>query len=236
MEPTTIQASLNSNTTHVITFTNLLDITAHFRVALQDGRSSEHFCLLMKRTHGIFLHPGVSLDIPIMFAPEAMHIHKTTVIVSTEGRGEMGSGGRLSLAWRYPIIGEPEFRPISPESAPRIACQAKERVEERLEVVLVGCKMSKAMTFRPVTPSLENPMSPIVSPSNESDNYSYQLVCSDNEYSSLVMNCVGVKLLRKIASKEDPIKLVFGIVFVPPKAFRYTNYYIIQFSLVNSND
>ena len=51
-----------------------------------------------------------------MFAPEAMHIHKTTVIVSTEGRGEMGSGGRLSLAWRYPIIGEPEFRPISPES------------------------------------------------------------------------------------------------------------------------
>lgn len=224
MEPTTIQASLNSNKTCVVTFTNPLDITAHFRVALQDTQNSEHFCLLLKRTHSILLHPGVSLDIPIMFAPDAMHRHQTTITVSIDRRWrEKRMGDQLNLVWRYPVIGEPEFRPISPESAPRITCQAKERVEERLEVVLVGCKMSKAATFRPVTPNLEIPTTagePTAS-SSKSDSYLYQLVCSDEEYSALISNCVGVKLIRKITDEEAPIKLVFGIVFVPPKAFRY---------------
>ena len=100
MDTTTIQASLNTNNTHVITFTNALDIATHFKVALKDTQSSEHFCLLMKRTRGILLQPGVSLDMPVMFAPETMHTHKTTITVScsiTEEKGENGGGNQLNL-------------------------------------------------------------------------------------------------------------------------------------------
>jgi hypothetical protein len=153
MDTTTIQASLNTNNTHVITFTNPLDIATHFKVALKDTQSSEHFCLLMKRTCGILLQPGVSLDMPVMFAPETMHTHKTTITVScsiTEEKGESG-GNQLSLEWQFPIVGVPEIRPVSPQSAPKIVCRAKERMEERLEVELVGCKMSRAARFCPAT-------------------------------------------------------------------------------------
>ena len=155
------------------------------------------------------------------------------MVVSTEaarGGRERGGQGRGSeehpvtsrLAWQYPVIGEPEFRPVSPKSAPKITCQAKERVEERLEVVLVGQKMSKAITFRPVTPNHSNSTSQEEPPSSSSgNNYVYELVCGDEEYSGVLRDCVGVKLLRKIVSEDSAVKLVFGIVFVPPRALRY---------------
>ena len=219
MDTTTVHASLNSSSTHVIPFTNPLDIPAHFQVTLTDTLSSQHFCLLLKRTHGILLQPGVTLDLPVMFAPEAMHTHRTSVVVSIDTRREKGKSVPSSLAWEYPVVGEPEFRPLSPDSAPQIACQAKERAEERLEVVLVGRRMSKAATFRPVTPNLE-PSSASPLDLSKSDCYSYQLVCSETEYATLVQNSVGVKLLRITADQDQPVKLVFGIVFVPPKAFR----------------
>ena len=231
MPPTNIIASLNSNTTHIISFTNPLDTPAHFHVTLTGNKASENFCLLMKRTHGILLHPGVSLDIPIMFVPETMHTHHTTVVVSTEAvRGGRERGGsnehRSRLTWQYPVIGQPEFRPVSPKSAPQITCRAKGRVEERLEVVLVGCKMNKAAIFRPITPNqgstTTSPISPIEPPSNSSDGYMYEMVCSDEECSDVVRDCVGVKLLRKIIDEDDTVKLVFKIVFVPPRALRYS--------------
>jgi hypothetical protein len=55
-----------------------------------------------------------------------------------------------------------------------------------------------------------------------SNRYLYQLVCSDSEHSSLIDNSVVLKLLRIVSDKSDPVKLVFGIVFVPPKAFSCT--------------
>ena len=123
----------------------------------------------------------------------------------------------MNLEWQYPIVGVPEIRPVSPKSAPKIACQAKERVEERLEMELVGCKRSRAATICPGTPNCESPTGSLEPVSN---NYSYQLVCSDSKYSSLIENSVGLKLLKIISDKSDPVKLVFGIVFIPPKAFR----------------
>ena len=220
MAPTTIQASLNSNSTHILTFTNPLDTATHFRVDLQGSSPSEHFCLLMKRTRGILLHPGVALDIPVMFAPEAMHTHNITVIVSTDERGGRRRGSHLNLAWKYPIIGQPEFRPVSPSMAPRLSCQAKERLEQRMEVVLVGCKMSKAALIRPVTPSCSDTEGPMPQTPHECDSYTYQLVCLEEECSSIVQDSIGVRLLRKEMENEDSAKLVFAIVFAPPKAFR----------------
>ena len=215
MEPITIQANLNSNATRVVSFTNPLDTPTHFHVTLSDTQPTESFCLLLKRTHGILLQAGVSLDIPVMFAPEEMSTHTTTIVVSTEGT-RCGS----KLVWRYPVIGEPHFRPVSPKSAPRISCRAKERVEERLEVVLVGKTMSSAATLRPLTPTLD-PTSEL--PQSVADGYSYDLVCEDAEHLSLVQDCVAVKLLRKMTDEEGCVKLMFGVVFVPPKALRYAH-------------
>ena len=220
MEPATIRASLNSNTTHVVSFTNPLDTPTLFHVSLSDTQPSESFCLLLKRTHGILLRPGVSLDIPIMFVPEEMHTHRTTMMVSTEGTR---SGSKL--VWRYPIVGEPHFSPLCLKSAPKIVCQAKERVEETLEVMLVSRIMKEAARFRSKTPN-PDPTHPgngqELSEGDETDgHYAYELVCGDDEYSDLIRDSVVVKLLRKMVSKEGFIKLVFGFVFVPPRALRY---------------
>ena len=169
-----------------------------------------------------------------MFAPETMHTHKTTITVScsiTEERGESG-GNQLSLEWQFPIVGVPEIRPVSPQSAPKIVCRAKERMEERLEVELVGCKMSRAARFCPATQNFESPTSLLEPASNR---YLYQLVCSDSEHSSLINNSVVLKLLRIISDKSDPVKLMLGIVFVPPKAFRCIEFYLyfLQYNYYN---
>lgn len=206
MEPTTVSASLSSNTMCVLNFTNPLDIPSHFSVCLQ-GDDSEHFCLLMKTTRGILLQPGVSLDVPVMFAPDSMHKHEVTVTIATEVSS-------TALAWRYPVIGQPELRPFSPSSAPKLTCSAKERLEQRLEVSLVGSKMSQAVHVGPTTPGSTTSLA-------NDDGYSCHLTCSDKRYASLVERSTGIKLLgRKCDKENDTDTLAFNIVFAPPKAFR----------------
>ena len=221
MDPTTITASLSSNTVHILSFTNPLDTPSHYSISLQ-GADLEHFCLLMKRTQAILLHPGVSLDIPVMFAPESMCRHKVTVVVSAEGT-------QSPLSWQYPLIGQPEVRPSSPTGAPRLTCCAKERLEQRLEVSLVASTSSQVVHVRAITPG-SKPGTPETSRLRENESqkddgketYSYQLVCSDRRFAPLVEQSTGIKLLRRVVKDDDPltVNLVFGLVFVPPKAFR----------------
>ena len=217
MNPTTITASLSSNTVHILTFINPLDTPSYYSVSLQ-GADLEHFCLLMKRTQAILLHPGVSLDIPVMFAPESMYRHQVTVVVSTETRDSDQSTPALS--WQYPFIGQPELRPFTPTSAPKLSCCAKERLEQRLEVSLVASTSSQVAHLRPLTPG-SKPRTP-ESQESEEETYKYKLVCDDQRYSPLVEQSTGIKLLRKIVKEDDPhaATLEFSIVFVPPKAFR----------------
>lgn len=215
MEPTTIRANLNSNTTHVVTFTNPLDTPTHFRVALSDSSHSGSFCLLLKRLHRILLHPGVSLDIPVMFVPEKMQTHSTKMTVTTDSPSRSGT----KLTWCYPITGEPQFRPLSPSSAPRIICQAKERVEEKLEVLLLDKKSPEAAVFQSTKAESEETVEQEVQ-SGVIEGYSYKLVCEDSECSSIVENCMVVRLLEKKVDGDGLVTLVFGFVFLPPKAFR----------------
>lgn len=135
---------MNSNTVHIIKFSNPFDHPTYFSVQIQ-GRDLDHFCLLMKRFNSILLHPGVSLDIPIMFAPEAVQEHNVTVIISAElarSQEKLPEETRQPLRWKYPIIGLPEVRPFTPSSAPKFLCRAKERIEKILEVSLTGSSSS----------------------------------------------------------------------------------------------
>ena len=154
MDPITINTAINSNTVHIVNFTNPLDLPTHFSVHLR-GEDLDHFCLLMKRSSSILLQPGVSLDIPVMFAPEAVQEHQITVVVIAEfGRSQdnLSAGNRQALCWKYPIIGQPEIRPFTPSSAPKFSCCAKERLERTLEVCLAGSLTSSGATIR-VPPS-----------------------------------------------------------------------------------
>lgn len=217
MDSTTVTASLSSNVVHIINFTNPLDVATYFSVSLK-GEDTDHFCLLMKRTHAILLHPGVSLDIPVMFAPEAMYKHQISVVVSADTREQVPSS---LLTWHFPIIGQPEFRPFSPKSAPKLTCFAKERVEQRLEVILVGSNTSQAAQVRPITPGTNPDASDPTVSSVGGENYAYQLVCSNHKFTSLVKHSTGIKLIRRTTKLDDgTVTLVFNIVFVPPRAFR----------------
>ena len=221
MDPTTITASLSSNTVHILTFINPLDTPSYYSVSLQ-GADLEHFCLLMKRTQAILLHPGVSLDIPVMFAPESMYRHQVTVVVSTETRdSDQSTLQTPALSWQYPFIGQPELKPFTPTSAPKLSCCAKERLEQRLEVSLLTSTSSQVAHLRPLTPG-SKPRTPESQEPEEKETYNYKLVCDDRRYSPLVEQSTGIKLLRKIVKEDDPCAatLVFSIVFVPPKAFR----------------
>lgn len=142
MDPITITAGLQSSSMHVINFTNPLDIATHISVSLK-GRDVEQFCLLMKHTNSILLHPGMSLDIPIMFVPELMRSHVATVIVADEKD--------CALQWCYPLIGQPELRTSSPNSLLNVTCRAKERLEQKLVVSLINsldkCSAATAQTL-----------------------------------------------------------------------------------------
>ena len=107
------------------------------------------FCLLLKRAKSIPLEPGASLDIPISFAPDTMHLYEATVTVTIHREDPTDTWGgdypsmmstRMvnDLHWIYPVRGIPESLPIKESQAPCIECKARSRVEERVEVSLTG--------------------------------------------------------------------------------------------------
>lgn len=254
MDSSTIHASLHSNAVHVVSFTNPLDVATFFSISLK-GRDREHFCLLVKRSRSILLQPGVSVDIPVMFAPESMHRHEASIVIAAANRRQqqatVDQSDRLQdeeqktaalTRWTFPVVGQPELRPFSRGSAPELSCRAKERIEQQLEVTLVKSSTSSAVQVGPLAPGWETGSSsadPAVGTAHSSgpvtgegvataesaarEAYTHKLVCSDDEYAPLISQATGVKLLKHecgCGEDDGPTKLVFAIVFAPPRAFR----------------
>ena len=144
MDPISIIANLGSSNVHVINFTNPLDTAMHFSINVK-GEDSEHFCLLMRHIHSILLHPGVSLDVPVMFAPEIMRGHKANILIISDDE-------HSKHCWSYPVFGRPELRASS--NLLNIMCRAKERFEQKFQVSLMSTlekydtTIIKSITFR----------------------------------------------------------------------------------------
>lgn len=144
MDSTTVYASMNSASVHIINFVNPLQFSVSVSVLLQ-GTDAKLFFLLHKSPNQIVLQRGGSVDIPIMFAPEKMYRHEVTVvIIANSKRGgtdtekdDSDCHGKENLQWKYPIYGQPEVRLSSNEDAPKITCRAKLRVEQVIKVALV---------------------------------------------------------------------------------------------------
>nr|DBA33280.1 TPA: hypothetical protein GDO54_000991 [Pyxicephalus adspersus] len=124
------------------------------------------FCLPLKQTQGIPLAPKERLDIPVLFAPETMKLYEALVVVhmvkangdtwehnnvedfSTELKSvsKTEDGAIYGIRWIYPVRGIPEAQP-SKSTPAVVSCQARNRTEERVEVLLTGVVPSQtAMT------------------------------------------------------------------------------------------
>ena len=72
-------------------------------------------------------------------------------------------GGILQILWTYPIRCFPEVKPASDVPPVEVRCQARMRIEERLEVLLAGMVPSSAGVRRCSKPTSSPP------PSGKSD-------------------------------------------------------------------
>ena len=100
--------------------------------------------------------------------PNCWKSHVTAHIISYFFSYQLSrtSGEGISeIRWLFPIHGIPESRPIKDSFGAIISCQARDRLEERLEVTLAGVAPStsgqhKTITTRSVTPKNAPPKVP----------------------------------------------------------------------------
>ncbi|XP_075769379.1 cilia- and flagella-associated protein 47 isoform X3 [Pelodiscus sinensis] len=142
------------------------------------------FYLPLKQTQAIPLPPKGKLDIPVLFVPDTMKLYEAAVIIHVVRQdGEnwpyndaaelnkdmksisMSENGEIrGICWIYPIHGIPEAQPY--KSAPAVVCcRARDRVEERVEVLLTGVvpgttamptARNIAITTKSKTPSVQD--------------------------------------------------------------------------------
>lgn len=140
MDSTTVYASINSASVHIINFVNPLQFSVRVSVLLQ-GSDAKLFFLLHKKPNHVLLQRGGSVDIPILFAPEKMYLHEVTVIIiansSRGGADDEKDDVKENLQWEYPIYGQPEVRLSSNDDAPKITCRSKLQFDQVIKVTLV---------------------------------------------------------------------------------------------------
>ncbi|XP_052240686.1 cilia- and flagella-associated protein 47-like isoform X3 [Dreissena polymorpha] len=207
-----------------------------------DADTESPFCLLLKRKAGIRVGPKSTLDIPVCFAPTEMKMFEAvcTVVVTREDGGRWayaprdsqgyqlsrtGSEGIREVRWVFPIQGIPESQPIKESYGAVIECQARDRLEERLEVTLAGVapvtsRPMKSIYARSVTPKNESPKLPdgivVGETLATAEEFLYDLAYKDSNAREDLQNCVALKLVRQHRdSTSGLVVLVFNVIFNP---------------------
>ncbi|NWV38596.1 CFA47 protein, partial [Grantiella picta] len=193
---------------------------------------------------GIRLEPKEKLDVPVLFMPDEMKTYKTAVVIHvmrqngenwpykiTDGSNKdlnrnvtvTENGETQGILWVYPICGMSEAP--QPESVV-IRCQAKQRLEQRVEMMLIG--VSPAATALPdagnsATVETEESSSTqeVTDGSSETLEFLYELQCQPDEIKTQLESWLGMQLLEKEWDTESRIvTLVFNVVFAPSKPIR----------------
>ncbi|NWT16341.1 CFA47 protein, partial [Vireo altiloquus] len=193
---------------------------------------------------GIRLAPKEKLEIPVLFMPAEMKIYKTQVVIHVmRENGEnwpyeiaaesdtdlirnvtiAENGETRGILWIYPIHGTPE---APQQKSVVIRCQARQRLEERVELLLIG-----AMPAETALPDAGN--SAMVNADESSSTpevtdgspatleFLYELQYQSDEIRSQLDSLVGMQLLQKEWDTESRIvTLVFNVVFAPSKPMR----------------
>ncbi|NWH66895.1 CFA47 protein, partial [Geococcyx californianus] len=205
---------------------------------------------------GTQLAPKGNLDIPVLFLPETMKMYETVVVVHIkrengenwpyEDSAELNkglrrvtvaeNGGIQGILWIYPVHGIPEApqQKLVPDV---VRCQARQRVERRVEVLLTG-----VIPGANATPATRNSLrvntnkpADIQEFVQVTDGFSttMEFLCKlqyqSNEIQSQLGTLVGMHLIEGEWDTESrTITLIFNIVFAPNKPMRNEATLVVQ--------
>ncbi|CAK7312628.1 Cilia- and flagella-associated protein 47 [Vulpes lagopus] len=199
----------------------------------------------LSHTQGIVLPPKGNIDIPVLFMPNIMKLHKAVVIVqmmranreswpidnfdelSPEMKRTLGieSGEIQAIHWIYPILGLPQaLHSKCPQVV--IECQSRKRIDQEVEVTLTG-------DFFGESPILDSTDFIVIPKRNSLGSYEdidgmpikrefeYEIQFESEAMKSNLGSCVALYMIKKIYHiKDEMITLVFNVVFAPKKPLR----------------
>ncbi|KFV65916.1 Putative uncharacterized protein CXorf30, partial [Dryobates pubescens] len=205
---------------------------------------------------GARLAPKEKLDIPVLFTPDTMKMYEAVVVIhvmrengenwpyedSEELNKDLKSvivaenGGLQEILWIYPVHGIPEA--VQQKLVPAvICCQARQKVERRVEVPLTGVVPGAT----PIPATRKSAMANINSPANTQDEiqhtdglcttveFVYELQYQSNEIKSQLESLVGMHLVEREQDTESGIiTLIFNTVFAPNKPMRNEATLVVQ--------
>ncbi|NXF73735.1 CFA47 protein, partial [Sclerurus mexicanus] len=200
---------------------------------------------------GIHLAPKEKLNIPVLFMPDSMKLCKAEVVVhvmrenaenwtyqlSAESNKDLSrnvslaeNGGIQGILWRYPVHGIPE---APQQKLVVIRCAARQRVEQRVEMLLIGVVPDATDARNPAMANTDN--SANIQKAQVTDGFSataeflYELQYQSSEIRSQLESLVGMDLVQKEWDTESGIvTLVFNVVFAPNKPMRIKATLVIQ--------
>ncbi|KFU96962.1 Putative uncharacterized protein CXorf30, partial [Pterocles gutturalis] len=203
---------------------------------------------------GTRLAPKEKLDIPLLFMPDTMKMYEAVVVIHVmrengenwpyEDSAELNkesvtvaeNGGIQGIRWVYPVHGIPEA-PQQKLVPAVVHCQARQRVEKRVEVLLTGVvpgatamptarKFSMVNTNKPANIQEEVQVTDGFSTTVE---FLYELQYQSNEIKSQLESLIGVHLVRRERDTESGIiTLIFSVIFAPYKPMRNEATLVVQ--------
>ncbi|NXN15449.1 CFA47 protein, partial [Indicator maculatus] len=205
---------------------------------------------------GARLAPKEKLDIPVLFMPDTMKMYEAVVVIHVmrengenwpyEDPEELNkdlksvtvaeNGGLQEIRWIYPVHGIPEA--VQQKLVPAvICCQARQRVERRVEVPLTG--VVPGATAVPATRN--SAMANTNNPANTQEEiqhtdglsttveFVYELQYQSNEIKSQLESLVDMHLVEQEQDTESGIiTLIFNTVFAPNKPMRNEATLVVQ--------
>ncbi|XP_042314327.1 cilia- and flagella-associated protein 47 [Sceloporus undulatus] len=251
------------NPTHEDLFVDVI-LTDQEHVVHHSSASVSHhsskdsvFWLPLKEKQGIFLPPKSKLDIPVLFAPYSMKLYETVLVVKVV-KADHGTWSYddaiesskiltsntvitkdekiLGFNWIYPIHGIPEAPPY--KSAPVVVCcQARSRLEERVEVLLTGVVPGASgsnitQDSLTVAPSKSNTIYDGVQVTegfSTTDEFLYDIEFESETVKSQLKSAVAINLMKKERDfKTGIVTLIFNVVFAPCKPIRNPATLVVQ--------
>ncbi|RXM29158.1 Cilia- and flagella-associated protein 47 [Acipenser ruthenus] len=215
------------------------------------------FRLPLKQTQGILLTPKEKMDIPLVFTPDTMRLYESLVVVrivkedggswaydGPEPDSKPGSirragnnGSIKEIRWVYPIHGIPEAV-LSRSSPAVIRCQARNRIEERIEVLLTGSvpgsSASPVVTAKPE--SLINKQQHRIQTEVHvteglatTEEFLYDIQFESDEDKAQLESSVALCLLSKERDTHTGIvTLIFNTIFAPYKPLRCSAFLAVR--------
>ncbi|NXP28651.1 CFA47 protein, partial [Scytalopus superciliaris] len=202
---------------------------------------------------GIHLAPKEKLNIPVLFMPDAMKIHKAEVVVHVmresgenwayeqsagsnkdlnRNVSQAKNGGIQGILWRYPVHGIPE---APQQKLVVICCQARQRVEQRVEMLLIGVVPDATAARNSDMANTDNSANiqkvQVTDGVSATAEFLYEWQYQSNEIRSQLESLVGMHLVQKEWDTESGIvTLVFNVVFAPNKPMRIKVTLVIQWA------